>query len=84
MFITEKIRKQIRIWLRRERCSNFTRNEIIEMEGIKRGKQHFILSIYKDAIWTYRDRAVYCRAGKVDTILAYIEKEILFYTHMME
>ena len=80
----EKIRRQIRSWLRREGCSQFNRNEIIDMEGIKPGKQHFILSIYKDAIWTYRNRAIYRRAAKVDTILAYIEKEILFYTYMFE
>ena len=80
----EKIRRQIKTWLRREGCSQFTRNEIIDMEEIKQGKQHFILSIYKDAIWTYRNRAIYRRAAKVDTILAYIEKEILFYTYMFE
>ena len=68
----EKIRRQIRTWLRREGCSQFNRNEIIEMEGIKPGKQHFILSIYKYAIWTYRNIAIYCRAAKMDTLSIYM------------
>ena len=48
-------------WLSREGCGLCNRNEIIETVDKKEGKKkHSIISIYKDTVWTYMNKAFHC------------------------
>ena len=80
----EQTRQKTQEWLGREGCNDFTREQIIEMEEIKAGTQNIIVSVYKETIWRYRNRAIYKPAARVETITSNMEKEILHYLYTLD
>lgn len=54
-----RTRELVRKWLREMPMGDdtFDRRRIVEMMGVKKGLENYIISLYKDTVWTYRNIA---------------------------
>ena len=73
------VREETKKWLLEENCNDFNKRNILEMEGIRRGIQNLIISVYKQTIWNYRNRAIFKPPAKERTIFTTLEKQVKFH-----
>ena len=77
-FLT-RCRNLVRGWLRQLLVQTFSRQNIIEMNGVNPGIVHYFISLYKDTIWRSPNIAQYKRKVSDDPIYNTLESSASFY-----